>query len=63
MTAHRDIGAEHVEIDPETHPILSIHWPFVPPNWHPIGQVAAEIVGRIASRRAVDDEEPKDAAA
>lgn len=54
MTA-LDQRPERVEIDPTEFPILAAHWPFVPPNWCPIGQVTAEIVDRLSSRHGVDD--------
>ncbi len=62
MTSHRDIGAERVEIDPAEFPVLARHWPSVPPNWRHVGEITAEIVDRIASKHAVDDDDHKAAA-
>ena len=56
------LAAGCIEIDPAEFPILACHWSFVEPNWRPIGQVASEIVDRIGSRRAVDDEDHEAAA-
>ena len=55
------LAAGCIEIDPAEFPILARHWSFVEPNWPPIGQVASEIVARIGSRCAADEDD-RDAA-
>ena len=62
MTAHRDTGADCVEIDLGRFPVIARHWFGIEPAWEHIGEVTTRIVNRLASRCAVDDDD-QDAAA
>ncbi len=57
MTARpADHIAAPADFDPRACPIIARHYFAVPPNWRSVGEIAAEIVERLAPMFAADDD-------